>query len=129
MRRLAFLLLSLFILTSGCVKQPEDLKVFLVNVSTDKTIYHSSELVNLSVVLDSNTGLKNVTVMVSGINGRLTEQKTLDLDKGSNNVQFTYTLPRCNVCGGISAGMYDLTCVVSYGNKTLNGSVSIDIQQ
>jgi len=117
-------------LISGCVtEQGEGIIISLKNLSTDKALYHSSENVNLTAVIYSKSDLKNVTVIATGINGRLNEQKILDLKTGINEIHFNYKLPRCNVCGGISAGDYNLSCEVIYKNITIKKSIAINIQQ
>ena len=115
---------------SGCVtEQNEGTMISLENISTDKILYHSSENVNLSAMIYSKSDLENVTVLATGINGRLNEQKILDMKKGVNEIHFNYKLPRCNVCGGISAGDYELNCDVIYKNITEKKSIAINIQQ
>jgi len=44
-------------------------------------------------------------------------------------VQFQFQLPRCNVCGGISAGRYELTCDASLGNSTSANATAVEIVQ
>ena len=115
---------------SGCVaEQNEGITISLKNLSTDKTLYHSSENVNLTVMIYSKSDLENVTVTANGINRRLNEQKILDLKTGINEIYFSYKLPRCNVCGGIRAGDYNLNCRVIYKNITAEKSITITIQQ
>ncbi len=115
---------------SGCVlEQNEGITISLKNLSTDKTLYHSSENVNLTAMIYSKSDLENVTIMANGINGRLNEQKILDLKKGINEMHFSYKLPRCNVCGGIRVGDYNLSCRVIYENITAEKSITINIQQ
>ena len=114
---------------SGCTEQIGGVNISLKNVSADKAVYHSSDLMNLTVAIYSESDLENVTVAAEGINGRLNTEKTVDLKKGINEVSFTYTLPRCNVCGGISAGDYNMVCTVRYKNITIEDSTIINIQQ
>ena len=104
-------------------------KIYIKNISTDKAVYHSSDVMNLSLSIYSNSDLENVTVTANGINKKFNAAKTLELKKGSNDVSFIYTLPRCNVCGGISAGDYNLSCIISYKNISVEASTMINIQQ
>jgi len=103
--------------------------ISLKNLSTGKALYHSSENISITAEIYSNSALENVTVMANGINGRLNEQKILDLKKGINEIYFSYKLPRCNVCGGIRAGNYNLSCRVIYKNITAEKSITTNIQQ
>ena len=107
----------------------EDVDISITKVSADKDIYHSAELMNLSVLIHSSSDIEDVVVTAKGVSGRMNLQRTLNLSAGENGVSFTYTLPRCNVCGGIGEGTYDLSCEVSYGNKTVNNSTSVQIVQ
>jgi len=115
---------------SGCVtEQNEETIISLKNLSADKELYHSSENVNLTAIIYSKSDLKNVTVIATGINGRLNEKKILDLKTGINEIHFNYKLPRCNVCGGISAGDYNLSCRAIYENIMVERFIVINIQQ
>ena len=117
-------------LIPGCVtEQEEGIAISLKNLSTDKVLYHSSENVNFTAMIYSESDLKNVTIIATGINGRLNEKKILNLKTGINEVSFNYNLPKCNVCGGISAGNYSLNCDVIYKNITAEKSIAINIQQ
>lgn len=119
----------------GCVEEMNGdaavnpLRISLENISTDKMVYHSSEIVNFNVAIYSNADLADAVVTVNGVGGRMNEKRILNLSEGLNDVSFTYKLPRCNVCGGIKAGMYDFSCTVVYGNITVEDSLSVDIQQ
>ena len=114
----------------GCVtEQEEGITISLKNLSTDKALYHSSENVNLIAMIYSKSALENVTVMANGINERLNEKRILNLKKGLNEIHFSYKLPRCNVCGGIRAGNYNLSCMAIYKNTTAEKSITINIQQ
>jgi hypothetical protein len=109
--------------------EPEEVEISVLNLSTDKEIYHSAEVMNLSVLVGCGSDLDNVQVTAKGINGRMNLKKTLNLSAGETWVSFAYTLPRCNVCGGIREGSYGLDSEVSYGNITVKNSTSVEIRQ
>ncbi len=111
---------------SGCTSQAGGIS--LKTISTDKAVYHSAELMNLSAQLYAESSL-NVTVVVNGIENRFNVEKEISLNKGDNELSFTYALPGCNVCGGISAGDYNLSFTVRYKNLTIEDSTIINIQQ
>ena len=120
---------------SGCVAEQnegvmadESIRVSL-NISTDKGVYHSSELLNINAAIYSNANVSDVTVTVKGINGRLDKEGSLNLSEGANELSFTYKLPKCNSCGGIRAGIYNLSCELMYENVTTRDYVSVSIQQ
>ena len=123
------IIIGLFFI-SGCVTEKEEvITLSLKNLSTGKALYHSAENVNLTAMIYSESDLENVTIIATGINGRLNEKKILNLKTGINEVSFSYNLPKCNVCGGISAGNYSLNCDVIYKNITAEKSIAINIQQ
>jgi len=131
MKHLFLIILGIIglVLISGCVTEQEEEIIFsLENISTDKVLYHSSENVNLTAMIYSKSDLENVTIIAAGINERLNEKKILDLKTGINEISFSYNLPKCNVCGGISAGNYNLNCRVIYKNITAEKSVTINLQ-
>jgi hypothetical protein len=125
MRNILLLGMVLLVFISGCTSQG----IVINNISTDKSVYHSAEVMNLTARIYSEAELENVTVAVYGIDGRFNTEKNLDLEKGVNELSFTYTLPRCNVCGGIRAGDYNLSFSVRYKNITTVDSTIINIQQ
>lgn len=107
----------------------ENVDISVIEVSADKDTYHSSENMNLSMIIRTSADIDEVMVTAKGINGRMNLQKIMNLTAGDNGVSFSYTLPRCNVCGGISAGSYDLSCEVSYGNTTVKEKTSVEVLQ
>lgn len=130
---LVFTVLVLIIATAlpglGEQKSSDNFFLEVVNVSTDKPVYHSSEVMKVHVFLYSESSLNDVSVSAESVNGRFKEKKLVNASKGLNEVSFTYTLPRCNVCGGIKVGDYEVKGTVEYGNVTVNKSTKINIQQ
>ena len=96
---------------------------------SDKTTYHSGEILNLDFRITANGSFFNAKVVVEGILGKLNQEKTLNLKKGENNISFNHTLPRCNVCGGISEGEYTILGKVIIGEKEKETSTKINILQ
>lgn len=110
--------------------QPEAaLQVYIQNILTDKKVYHSSEIINLDLIISATGDLKDVVVRVTGIKNKLNKEKTVDITEGENDISFSYQLPKCNVCGGISEGEYPIDCEISYDEIVLNDSVTIEVQQ
>jgi len=107
----------------------KETKIFIEEITTDKEIYYSSEVVNINVKIRSNSNLKNVLVKTEGISNKLNGEKVLDIKKGLNDVSFSYKLPRCNVCGGIREGNYILGCTAIYKDVVAENSTKISIQQ
>ena len=99
------------------------------SIFTDKKLYRSSEIVNLDLTIFATGNLKDVAVKIMGIKNKLNQEKVLDIIEGENNISFSYQLPKCNVCGGISAGEYPIDCEVNYSGLAINDSITIDVQQ
>ena len=61
----------------GCVEEMngdvavDPLRISLENISTDKMVYHSSEIVNFNVAIYSNADLADAVVTVNGVGGRM----------------------------------------------------------
>jgi hypothetical protein len=101
----------------------------IVNVTSDKNLYHSSEVMTLKVSVYAGKDLQDVNVTANGVVNRLNATRIVNLTRGVSEVPFVYTLPKCNVCGGISAGYYNITGGVVYGNTTLANYTQIVILQ
>ncbi len=127
-----FLMISGFLLIlslSGCTSQINQGTISLENVITNREVYHSSELMKIKAIVESDANIENVTVKVSGINGRLNQERTIELTEGLNEVSFSFHLPRCNVCGGIREGDYDITAEVIFGDISLTKVKTVSIRQ
>lgn len=101
----------------------------LVNISADKAVYHSEEVMTLKVVVYAGRDLEDVNVSVNGIKNRLNAVRTLNISEGVSEVPFVYKLPKCNVCGGIMAGYYNITSQVSYDGMTYDNYLQVTILQ
>ena len=105
------------------------LKNLEIKLLSDKSVYHSGDVLNLDFKIITDDNYSNVKVVVDGIFGRLNQEKLLNLKKGENNIAFNYTLPRCNVCGGISEGEYTIIGKIIVGEKSKETSTKITIMQ
>lgn len=104
-------------------------RVAVINYSADRPVYHSAEVLNVTFFVHSSGSSENVSVRLRGLNGRLNEVRFFNLTDGVNVMWVAYKLPRCNVCGGIRAGVYNITYVVEDGKTSMNGSLVVDIRQ
>ena len=128
-------LICMVVLLTGCVTEPIVDSVEIENVTTEKDTYHSGEIMNITVVLKSTTDVSGVYANVSGITdkrgrNKLFKETTTNLTRGLNNVTFTYTMPACSSCSGISEGIYHFNASVVYGNVTVgNSTCSVILKQ
>ena len=104
-----------------------------LELSTDKEIYHSNELMNITLVINSSNDIEDVTLRVYGINARyyrLDETRRINMETGTNTVEFTYKTPRCYGCAGIIPGTYQINADLTYNNETIaNITKDIGIEQ
>jgi hypothetical protein len=106
-----------------------DAELRLVGMQPDREVYHSAETMNLVLEVWASRDVTNVTLKGAGIGGRIDVDRQVNLTEGINELHVTHTLPKCNVCGGISAGTYPVTCTLTRGNLSVNGTVEIEIRQ
>ncbi|HUU74863.1 MAG TPA: hypothetical protein VMW63_02105 [Methanoregulaceae archaeon] len=95
------------------------------SVSTDKELYHSSEVMEIFIALDSVGQMNNTTVRIEGIidrNGRtrLTHEMPASLSPGPNVLIHKYQLPACSHCAGLDAGTYNITVLLLSDNTVLD---------
>lgn len=102
---------------------------FVLSVSTDKQEYHSAQEVNVTIDIDSNQDINNTTLAVRGVNNRFKEDRLVNLTNGKNTEMFIFKLPRCNVCGGIREGNYDITATIVLNNITFSNLTTINVKQ
>jgi hypothetical protein len=115
---------------SGCVTYKlEEAEVSFEDLVTDKLTYHSSETMEIKFIINSNSEMEGVKLSVSGIGNKLNKSKLVELEKGLNEISFTYQLPRCNSCGGINEGEYQITGEVSHGKVKGVKNILITIKQ
>ncbi len=108
----------------------EEADVNVVDISFENDVYHSSEMMRFNVTVNSDAHMGDVTVSVTGISGKMDIEKTVNLSEGNNIISFEFGLPRCNVCGGISAGTHMIDAMVYYsGELVAEDSASVEIRQ
>ncbi len=99
-----------------------------LNLSTDKEVYHSSEEMSLTVAVGSENVLENVTIRVYGVKDRggryrIHAERTVDLEPPETIETFTFQMPSCYGCAGVSSGDYDIVMEVLKDRKLI-GNVS-----
>lgn len=131
----AGVLICMAVLLTGCITEPIADSVEIKNITTDRDTYHSGEIMNITVVLKSATDVSGVYINVSGITNKrgknmLFKETATNLTSGLNNVTFTYRMPACSSCSGISEGTYYFNTSVVYGNSTVaNSTCSVVLKQ
>ncbi|MBP7715875.1 MAG: hypothetical protein KA094_01145 [Methanoregulaceae archaeon] len=107
----------------------------ITSVTTDKDLYHSKEVMNITVSASARGDMSNTTLKLVGIKSRhgdyqLDKEIPVTLTPGQNSLRYNHTLPTCSSCSGLSAGMYDIDVeLVRNGTVVSNMTYSFDLEQ
>jgi hypothetical protein len=103
----------------------------ILSVSTDKELYHSNEVMHISVDVTSSVKMNNTTLLISGIEDRYGDTRLMhtistNLSPGTNELSYDYQLPPCSHCAGLDPGDYQFNVtlerdgmVLDYTNHTI----------
>jgi hypothetical protein len=85
----------------------------ITSVTTDKDLYHSKEIMNITVLVSSQGDMSNTTLRIHGIQSRdgdfqLDKEIPVNLSPGLNTLVYGHQLPSCSSCSGLSAGTYQI---------------------
>jgi len=131
---LAFILLAvlassyLFLSLRG-MENSATAPVVQLELDTDKGTYHSRELMKIMLTIYSSQPIQNATLRIYGLGGRVNMKRNVNLNVGVGEFFFNYTLPACNVCSGIKPGKYNVSCVLSYGNRAVRDWKTVEVRQ
>jgi len=94
---------------------------------TDKRVYSSQELMDLTVNIKSGGFLENLSLHVSGVFGKsksLDIERIFDLDKGNRSFNFNYLIPLCTTksCTVVDPGTYYVKAVLLYEGDVISSS-------
>ncbi len=101
----------------------------VLDVTTDKDVYKSAEKMTVEAMVYCSDDVEGVLMKATGISGKMNLEKTVDLVTGENAVTFEYTLPRCNVCGGIKPGTHSCSVLAEYGEESSSYDTEVEIVQ
>ncbi|MCW1296941.1 MAG: hypothetical protein OH319_04640 [Candidatus Parvarchaeota archaeon] len=149
MKKIIILIILFVSILLGCVTQSQSSVLFEeegnfsinrgenfinLNISTDKEVYYSNELMNIKIEIMTEKEIKDVYMMTYGIvdnfgRYRLNDTRLLNISAGKNLITFEYRTPSCYGCAGISPGNYTLVAVMMNGNDTIaNATCEIEIR-
>ncbi|OYT53368.1 MAG: hypothetical protein B6U72_05895 [Candidatus Altiarchaeales archaeon ex4484_2] len=91
---------------------------------TDKEVYSSQELMEITVNIKSGGFLGNVSLRVFGISGKsqsMDIERKFDLDKGNRSFSFNYLIPYCSTksCTSVEPGPYYVKAVLLYEDAVI----------
>ncbi|MCK4336160.1 MAG: hypothetical protein KAW40_05565 [Candidatus Aenigmarchaeota archaeon] len=95
--------------------KPMDIETpeLILNLSSDKEVYHSSEEMELKTTIQTETRVENLTIRVYGIkdrsgNYRVSGEKVVNVEPPGTSETFDFRMPSCYGCAGISPGEYEI---------------------
>ena len=107
----------------------------ITSATTDQNLYHSGDLMTITVSLYSSGQMDNTTLKFEGItdkNGRarLSHDMQANLSWGPNTYFYEYELPHCSSCAGLNPGDYDVIVTLSRDTEILDrANLSVRIEQ
>lgn len=114
------ILIISFLALSGCIETSQYGN--MLNISTEKMVYHSNETLRVHVEFNSTKEVK-AQIQVSGINnafGRamVTETRDVILKKGDNGFDFEFKTPSCEECSAVSPGEHYINATIAFNGNT-----------
>jgi len=107
----------------------------ILSVSTDKDLYHSNEVMHISVDVTSSGKIENTTLQIVGIEDRygdirLNYTMSANLSPGNNDYIYDYQLPACSHCAGLDPGDYQFNVTLERNGMIIdNANHTIRIEQ
>jgi hypothetical protein len=106
----------------------------ILSVSTDKDLYHSNEVMHVTVEVTSSRSLDNASVLFSGIEDRygglkLNGTLSANLTPGINILSYEHTMPSCSHCSGLDPGDYEFNVTIGREGvifDTVNHTIRIE---
>jgi hypothetical protein len=97
----------------------------ILSVSTDKELYHSNEVMHISVDVTSSGKMENTTLFISGIEDRYGDSRLMqtlpaNLSPGTNRLSYDYQLPPCSHCAGLDPGDYQFNVTLERDGLVLD---------
>ena len=107
----------------------------IISVTTDKDLYHSKEIMNITVTVSSQGDMSNATLRFKGIQNlhgdfQINTEIPANLSPGLNTLVYKHELPRCSSCSGLNAGTYQVEVqLIHDGSIVSNMTHSFQLEQ
>jgi hypothetical protein len=97
----------------------------ILSVTTDKELYHSNNVMNITVAVTSPRTIDNITLNITGIEDRygdfrLSHEIQANLSPGTNTLTYDYQLPPCSKCAGLEPGNYSFNVTLEQYSTILD---------
>ena len=117
--------------------KPMDIETpeLILNLSSDKEVYHSSEGMELKTTVETETRVENLTIRVYGVkdssgNYRVSGEKVVTVNPPGTSETFDFRMPSCYGCAGVSPGDYEIMFeVVKDGEVIGNYSKTVKLEK
>jgi hypothetical protein len=107
----------------------------ILSVTTDKDLYHSNEVMKISVDVTASGTLDNTLLKIEGIEDRygdfrLSREIAANLTPGTNQFTVDFRLPSCSHCAGLDAGTYFVNVTIEKDGRIMDmASREVRIEQ
>jgi hypothetical protein len=123
--------LLLFIFSQKIVPKSTEEPNIELSLILNKNSFHPNETLQIQYILNSTSKTENLTIFTYGIltekNLTLLKQlETIQLEKGVNTLNYTYSLPSCFKCEGIKRENF-ITAMMVYKSIAKNSTVKIEL--
>lgn len=131
---MAALLISLSLMSNHARDGFTEGGLLSIGIAADKSVYHSSEEMELTSTIGTDTRVGNLTIRVYGIKDRggryrINGERLIDIAPPGKTETFTFSMPSCYGCAGVSPGEYEITMEIIRNNETIgNDSVTVVLE-
>jgi hypothetical protein len=107
----------------------------VTSVTTDKDLYHSNEVMMVTILVDSAAQTNDTSLKIEGITDtygqiRLSHIMPANLTPGSNIFHYDYHLPTCSKCSGLDPGTYPINVTLEKNGTIIsNLSIKVNLEQ
>ena len=129
----AVIVLSVIAFILVTQSRPADIRIS--SVTTDKNLYHSNEVMMMTIMIISPDFRGDTLVKIEGIQDRhgqtrLSHLIPANLTPGSNVFLYNYNLPACSRCAGLDPGSYPVNVTLEKAGTILSTmSISVNLEQ
>lgn len=107
----------------------------ILSVTTDSDLYHSNNVMKITVAVTSSGTISNAALNFTGITDRYGDDKMVhvmpvNLSPGTNTLTYDHQLPSCSHCSGLDPGTYSFNVTLERDGMMMDqANHSIRIEQ
>ena len=118
------------------VLSPQPVQAAITTVTTDKDLYHSNEVMKITIAINASPALPdNTTIRIEGIKDRfgkmrLSREMPANITASQAIYTYDYKLPACSSCTGLTAGTYEINVTLNRNGAILSAmNRSVELKQ